>query len=435
MRESYGRLLAYLASRTPDIAAAEDALADAFEAAFRIWPRARRTRRPETWLFTAARRPLIGGGRRRHVAEGNQPELAMRASGAPGAGARLGRAGPAARTALRLRPSRDRSLGARAPDAPDGDGSRRSPHRVRVSHRAEDARAAARESQAAYQGGRHALRLPDGATSPTGRLRCGRDLRRLWHRLGGHRRPTGPRWAWRPGVELPRAAVELFPEDAEAHGLAPMLWHTDARRPRAPGPLTGARTPLPAGPDGPGRPRPSTGATGTSAWPSSHTPRPVAGAGGDPGRAQPERPRPVPPYWPDDRHALRHAAADAADPWAPRSLGPPPSSRHPGPRPRSRRLTESTPSLPERYQPWWAVRLEALIRAGARRASDHRRGLRAGGASSVERPGGAGAPAPTDQRRLTDPGEGRLGELAPLSHRRGPTGCGSTRPGRTRPTG
>ena len=38
-RESYGRLVAFLSSRTGDVAGAEDALGDAFMAALRTWPR------------------------------------------------------------------------------------------------------------------------------------------------------------------------------------------------------------------------------------------------------------------------------------------------------------------------------------------------------------------------------------------------------------
>ena len=37
-RRSYGKLVAFLAARTRDVAAAEDALADAFAAALRHWP-------------------------------------------------------------------------------------------------------------------------------------------------------------------------------------------------------------------------------------------------------------------------------------------------------------------------------------------------------------------------------------------------------------
>ena len=44
-RESYGRLLAFLASRTHDVAVAEDALADAFAAATSCVRLARNARR------------------------------------------------------------------------------------------------------------------------------------------------------------------------------------------------------------------------------------------------------------------------------------------------------------------------------------------------------------------------------------------------------
>ena len=58
-RESYGRLVAYLSVRTRDVAGAEDALADAFVAALRTWPRDGVPTRPEAWLLTAARRRII----------------------------------------------------------------------------------------------------------------------------------------------------------------------------------------------------------------------------------------------------------------------------------------------------------------------------------------------------------------------------------------
>jgi RNA polymerase sigma-70 factor (ECF subfamily) len=57
-RTSYGRLLALLASRSRDIAAAEDALAQALAAALVSWPRAGIPANPDAWLFTAARRNL-----------------------------------------------------------------------------------------------------------------------------------------------------------------------------------------------------------------------------------------------------------------------------------------------------------------------------------------------------------------------------------------
>jgi predicted RNA polymerase sigma factor len=57
-RESYGRLLALLASSTRDIARAEDALADAFERALRTWPERGVPNNPEGWLVTVARNRL-----------------------------------------------------------------------------------------------------------------------------------------------------------------------------------------------------------------------------------------------------------------------------------------------------------------------------------------------------------------------------------------
>ncbi|WP_291204630.1 DUF6596 domain-containing protein [Hyphomonas sp.] len=63
-RISYGRLLSHLVRTTRDIAAAEDALSDAFASALRIWPDQGVPRRPEAWLLTAARR--AAGHVRRH---------------------------------------------------------------------------------------------------------------------------------------------------------------------------------------------------------------------------------------------------------------------------------------------------------------------------------------------------------------------------------
>nr|WP_276596898.1 DUF6596 domain-containing protein [Pelomonas aquatica] len=66
-RRSYGRLVAYLSARSRDVAGAEDALADAFEAALTRWPRDGVPANPEAWLLTVARRKAIDTlrGRRR----------------------------------------------------------------------------------------------------------------------------------------------------------------------------------------------------------------------------------------------------------------------------------------------------------------------------------------------------------------------------------
>lgn len=55
VRASHGRLLALIASRTGDIAGAEDALAEAYRAAVERWPEAGVPDNPEGWLITVAR--------------------------------------------------------------------------------------------------------------------------------------------------------------------------------------------------------------------------------------------------------------------------------------------------------------------------------------------------------------------------------------------
>ena len=68
-RESYGRLVALLAYRWRDLAAAEDALADAFAAALLAWPRDGVPDSPEAWLMTAAKRRLLHAARHAQVTQ------------------------------------------------------------------------------------------------------------------------------------------------------------------------------------------------------------------------------------------------------------------------------------------------------------------------------------------------------------------------------
>ncbi len=63
-RAAYGRLLAYLALQWRDVAAAEDALSEAFLQALTAWPAQGVPERPEAWLLTVARRKLIDARRR-----------------------------------------------------------------------------------------------------------------------------------------------------------------------------------------------------------------------------------------------------------------------------------------------------------------------------------------------------------------------------------
>jgi len=66
-RAAYGRLVAWLAARWRDVAAAEDALGDALLAALETWPRDGVPDKPEAWLYTAARRRLVDATRRAGV--------------------------------------------------------------------------------------------------------------------------------------------------------------------------------------------------------------------------------------------------------------------------------------------------------------------------------------------------------------------------------
>jgi RNA polymerase sigma-70 factor (ECF subfamily) len=66
-RESYGRLVAFLAARTRDVAGAEDALGEAFGTALRIWPADGIPDNPDAWLLTVARRRQTDYHRRRQT--------------------------------------------------------------------------------------------------------------------------------------------------------------------------------------------------------------------------------------------------------------------------------------------------------------------------------------------------------------------------------
>lgn len=72
-RESYGRLVAWLAYRWRDVAAAEDAMADALLAALTHWPQSGVPDSPDAWLLTAAKRQLLQ--RARHLRVEQAPEV------------------------------------------------------------------------------------------------------------------------------------------------------------------------------------------------------------------------------------------------------------------------------------------------------------------------------------------------------------------------
>ena len=76
-RESYGRLVAYLAARSRDVAGAEDALAEAFASALQTWPQSGVPDNPDAWLLTVARRRQADAARRRSTRNAGEAHLTM----------------------------------------------------------------------------------------------------------------------------------------------------------------------------------------------------------------------------------------------------------------------------------------------------------------------------------------------------------------------
>jgi predicted RNA polymerase sigma factor len=80
-RRSYGKLVAFLAARTRDVAVAEDALSEAFASALAHWPLNGCPLNPEAWLLTVARRKTIDVARRRRSGEIAVERLQVMAEG------------------------------------------------------------------------------------------------------------------------------------------------------------------------------------------------------------------------------------------------------------------------------------------------------------------------------------------------------------------
>jgi RNA polymerase sigma-70 factor (ECF subfamily) len=78
-RGSYGKLVAFLAARTGDVAGAEDALSDAFATALAEWPHAGTPDHPEAWLLAVARRKAIDTARRRRIGAAAAEEIRIMA--------------------------------------------------------------------------------------------------------------------------------------------------------------------------------------------------------------------------------------------------------------------------------------------------------------------------------------------------------------------
>ena len=78
-RSSYGKLIAYLAKQTRDVAGAEDALSEAFAAALVDWPNKGVPENPEAWLMAVAKRKIIDASRRKRSGEASADHLQLMA--------------------------------------------------------------------------------------------------------------------------------------------------------------------------------------------------------------------------------------------------------------------------------------------------------------------------------------------------------------------
>ena len=232
-RRSYGKLVALLAARTRDVAAAEDALSEAFAAALADWPAHGIPQRPEAWLVTVARRKAIDAARRQRQGDSAGDHLRLLAEEMEQAGAEAGDI-PDHRLALMFacaHPAID--AGIRAPlilqtilgfdaaaiasaflVAPAAMGQRlvRAKHKIRqagiplrVPGRGELAERLGAVLDAVYAA------FAEGWSDP-----AGTDARR--------------RNLAEEGIWLGRLLVSLLPEEPEALGLLALMLHAEARR-------------------------------------------------------------------------------------------------------------------------------------------------------------------------------------------------------------
>jgi RNA polymerase sigma-70 factor (ECF subfamily) len=236
-RRSYGKLVAFLASRTRDVASAEDALAEAFASALVDWPANGCPRNPEGWLLTVARRKLIDSVRRRQTGEAAGTQLQILAEGLEDAAAQaerdmqipdkrlallfacahpaieagiraplmlqvvLGLDGGTIASAFLVSPAAMRKRLSRAKEKIQQAGIPFSiPEREELPHRLDAV------LEAIYAG------FAEGWTDPSGTDAIRRDLTD-------------------EAIFLARLVVELLPQEAEGLGLLALMLHAEARRP------------------------------------------------------------------------------------------------------------------------------------------------------------------------------------------------------------
>ena len=220
-RNSYGKLIAFLAARTRDVAAAEDAPSEAFAAALADWPRNGCPQNPEAWLLTVARRKIIDAARRRATSEAaqipvaNEPvnenipdrRLALMFACAHPAIDQAVRAPLILQTVPGLDAKRIASAFLMSPDA-IGKRLGRAKHKIR---------------QAGIP-----FRIPEPEELPA---RLDAVLEAIYAAFTeGWTDPTGATHLTGESLFLARLTIELLPSEPEARGLLALMLHAEARR-------------------------------------------------------------------------------------------------------------------------------------------------------------------------------------------------------------
>jgi RNA polymerase sigma-70 factor (ECF subfamily) len=230
-RVSYGRLIAFLAAPSRDVAAAEDALGDALRAALETWPRTGVPENPEAWLLTAARRRLVDKVRHERVQDCAGQSLKLVTEGSEGLDDRL----PDKRLQLLFvcaHPAIDSSM--RTPlmlQTVLGIDAARIASAFLVSagtmgQRLVRAKAKIRDAGIAFE-------IPEAADLPA---RVEAVLEAIYACYGvGWETTAGADARGQDLVDeaiwLARLVVDLLPDEPEAKGLLALMLHCEARRP------------------------------------------------------------------------------------------------------------------------------------------------------------------------------------------------------------
>jgi RNA polymerase sigma-70 factor (ECF subfamily) len=231
-RRSYGKLVAFLAARTRDVAAAEDALSEAFAAAMADWPCHGCPSNPEGWLLTVARRRTIDAARRRRTAEAASGQLQILAAELDGAAAEAEI--PDRRLALLFACAHPAiEVGVRAPlmlQVVVGLDAKRIASAFLISPAAMGKRLG-RAKQKIREAG-IPFRIPE-REEIAGRLDTVLDaiyaaFAEGWTDPGGT--DVARRDLTEEAIFLARLVVEMLPQEPEALGLLALLLHAEARR-------------------------------------------------------------------------------------------------------------------------------------------------------------------------------------------------------------